>query len=46
MHVEVGCSDRYLVWMELGRTTKITAKAKRDIRKWRLERFEDKEVNI
>ena len=37
-----GCSDHYLVWMELGRATKTTRKARRVIRKWRLERFEDK----
>ena len=32
--------------MELGRTTKTTRKAKRVIRKWRLERFEDREVKL
>ena len=32
---DVGCSDHYLVWMELGRTTKTyTKKAKRVIRKY------------
>ena len=41
---DTGCSDYYLVWIELGRTTKTTRKAKRVIRKWSLERFEDKEV--
>ena len=49
MHVDstdIGCSDHYLVWMELGRTTKTTRKAKRVIRKWRLERFEDREVKL
>ena len=30
----------------MGRTTKTTTKAKRVIRKWRLERFEDKEVKL
>ena len=25
---DIGCSDHYLVWMELGRTTKTTRKAK------------------
>ena len=43
---DIGCSDDYLVWMELGRTTKTTRKAKRVIRKWRLERFEDREVKL
>ena len=43
---DIGCSDHYLVWMELGRTTKTTRKAKRVIRKWRLERFEDREVKL
>ena len=28
---DIGCSDHYLVWMELGRTTKTTRKAKRVI---------------
>ena len=43
---DIRCSDHYLVWMELGRTTKTTRKAKRVIRKWRLERFEDREVKL
>ena len=43
---DVGCSDHYLVWMKLGRITKNTRKAKRVIKKLRLERFEDKEVNF
>ena len=42
----VGCSDYYLVWMELGRTTKTTRKAKHVIRKWCLERFENEEVKL
>ena len=33
---DIGCSDHYPVWMELGRTTKTTRKAKHVIRKWRL----------
>ena len=36
----------YLVWMELGRTTKTTRRAKHVIRKWCLERFDDKEVKL
>ena len=44
---DVGCSDHYyLVKMKLGRTTKTTEKAKRVVRKWHLEKFEDKEVNL
>ena len=43
---DIGCSDNYLVWMELGRTTRTTRKAKHVIRKWHLERFEDKEVKL
>ena len=43
---DVGCLDHYLVWMELGRTTKTTRKAKCVIRKWLLERFKDKEVKL
>ena len=49
LHVDttdIGCSDHYLVCMELGRTTKTTRKAKRVIRKWRLERFDDEEVKL
>ena len=30
---DIGCSDYYLVLMELGRTTKTTRKAKHGIRK-------------
>ena len=43
---DIGCSDHYLVWMELRRTTKTTRKAKCVIRKWCLERFEDREVKL
>ena len=43
---DIGCSDHYLVWMELGRTTRTTRKAKRVIRKRCLERFEDTEIKL
>ena len=33
---DIGASDRYLVWLELSRTTKHSRKGKRVIRKWRL----------
>ena len=33
---DIGASDHYLVWLELGRTTKHSRKGKRVIRKWRL----------
>ena len=43
--VDIGKSDHFLVWMELGRTTvKTTKQQKRVIKKWRIERFQDEEV--
>ena len=47
VHVEstdIGCSDHFLVWMELGRVAKCSTREKRVIRKWRLDRFDDEEV--
>ena len=44
--MDIGCSDHYLVWMELDSTTRTTRKAKRVIRKWHLESIEDKEVKL
>ena len=41
---DLGCSDHFLVWMELGRATQSAKREKRVIRKWRLERFDDAEV--
>ena len=38
-NTDIGCSDHFLVWMELGRTAKNFKKEKRVIRRWRLERF-------
>ena len=43
VHTDVECSDLHLVWMV---TTKTNREAKRVIRKWRLDRFEDKEVKL
>ena len=38
---DIRASDHYLVWLELGRTTKHSRKGKRVIRKWRLDRLGD-----
>ena len=49
MHVDgtdIGSSDHFLVWMELGRATKTSKKRKRVIRRWRLDRFGDDEVKL
>jgi hypothetical protein len=46
VHEDVRCSDHYLVWIKLGRTTRTTRKAKHVIGKWCLERFEDKEITL
>ena len=43
---DIGCSDHYLVWMELGRTTRTTRKARGVLKKWRLEGFEDKKAKL
>ena len=40
----IGCSGHFLVWMEIGRVTKRGKKAKRVLRRWCLERFDDIEV--
>ena len=45
-NTDVGCSDRFLVWMELGRTAKNFKKEKRVIRRWHLERFDEDEVKL
>ena len=42
-NTDIGCSDHFLVWMELGRTAK---KEKRAIRRWSLERFDEDEVKL
>ena len=36
---DIGVSDHFLVWLELGRVAKCCRKQKRTIRKWRLDRF-------
>ena len=36
---DIGVSDHFLVWLELGRVAKCCGKQKRTIRKWRLDRF-------
>ena len=42
---DIGSSDHFLVWMELGRATKTSKKKKRVIR-WCLDRFGDDEVKL
>ena len=41
---DIGISDHFLLWLELGHLTK--TKGKRVIKKWRLDRFDDKETVI
>ena len=43
---DIGCSDHFLVWVELGRAAKNSKKGKRVIRRWRLDRFGDDEVKL
>ena len=43
---DVGCSDHFLVWMEIGRVTKRGKKVKRVLRRWHLERFNDVKVRV
>ena len=40
---DIGCSDHYLVWMELGRATKTTRRGKCTCV---IRKFEDKEVKL
>ena len=42
--VDIGKSDHFLVWMELGRTVKTAKQQTRVIKKWCIERFQDEEV--
>ena len=37
----IGCSDHFFVWMEIGRVTKRGNKVKCVLRRWHLERFDD-----
>ena len=49
VHVDstaIGCSDHYLVWIELGWTPTTTRKAKCVMRKRCFQRFEDKEIKL
>ena len=41
---DIGCSDHFLVWMELGRACKLTKSRRRMIKKWCLDRFEVENV--
>ena len=41
---DIGASDHFLVWLELGRVTKCCKTRKRTIRKWRVDRFSDEGV--
>ena len=43
---DIGCSDHFLVWVELGRAAKNSKKGKHVIRRWRLDRFGDDEVKV
>ena len=43
---DIGISDHFLLWLELGRLTKRRTKGRRVIKKWRLDRFDDKEIVI
>ena len=43
---DIGCSDHFLVWMEIGRVTKRGKKVRCVLRRWRLERFDDVKVRI
>ena len=43
---DIGCSDHFLVWVELGRAAKNSKKGKRVIRSGRLDRFGDDEVKL
>ena len=45
-NTDIGCSDHFLVWMELGRTAKNFKKEKPVIRRWHLERFDEDEVKL
>ena len=47
VHVDssnIGCSNHFLVWMELGRACKLTKSRRRIIKKWCLHRFEVEDV--
>ena len=39
---DIGISDHFLLWLELGRLTKCHTKGKHVIKKWQLDKFDDK----
>ena len=43
---DIRSSDHFLVWLELGRATKISKKRKCAIRRWRLDRFGYDEMKL
>ena len=43
---DIGISGHFLLWLELASLTKPHTKGKRAIKKWRLDRFDDKEIVI
>ena len=43
---DIGATDHFLVWLELGRVTKCFKKQKRTVRKWCLDRLADEEVRV
>ena len=45
-NTDIGCSDHFLVWMELGRVANRSRKEKRVIKRWRLDRFTNEEVKV
>ena len=45
-NTDIGCSDHFLVWIELGRLTNRSRKEKQVIKRWRLDRFTNEEVKL
>ena len=43
---DIGASDHFLVWLQLGRVIKCFKKQKRTMRKWRLDRLADEGVRV
>ena len=43
---DIGCSDHFLVWMELGPASKTSKKIKHVIKRWHLSKFGDDEVKL
>ena len=42
--IVIGISDHFLLWLKLGHLTKRHTKGKRVIKKWQLDRFDNKEI--